>query len=229
MRIATFDVGEFRVRSVLCALAMSILSFSILPFSIAVFSTKSSPKPEKYIKVYSASEPFKKSEVKKTDTPSRSTSLELSKAISSIPTVRESAHAPIALDFSVERPDVSISKLGVPHGASLADFEISNDSISQITVFELSELDKIPRRLREVHVNYPASLLRRGMEGEVVLKVEITPEGSVEVESVVSSTNQLFERAAIDAVKKLKYESPMKNGERVRAKFILPIPFKILK
>ena len=72
-------------------------------------------------------------------------------------------------------------------------------------------------------------MLRRGVEGEVRLNVIIDEQGNIEVESVVSSTNSRFEESAIASASKLKYEIPLRGGKPVRAKFVLPIPFKILK
>ena len=94
-------------------------------------------------------------------------------------------------------------------------------------IFELAELDKVPQLRRKANIKYPDSLLKRGIEGEVRLLVIIDEGGRIEVENVESSSDKLFTQSALEAVKKLLYETPLKNGRPVRAKFILPIPFKI--
>ncbi len=217
----TFDVGRFEIRSAFCSLALSLAAFSILPLSIAAFAPKSLPEGEKLVKVYSAAEA------------PRDASKRMSNAKSpyaetfnqDLPAVDKSAISPLSLDLSALAP-LSDSLSDVPFGANLTDFQMSSDKIA---AFELSELDKIPRRIGGVEIKYPESLLRRGIEGRVLLNVIIDEDGYLEVESVESASNPLFERAAVEAAKKLRYEAPVKNGERVRAKFILPIPFKILK
>ena len=78
-------------------------------------------------------------------------------------------------------------------------------------------------------IKYPADMLRRGIEGEVRLNVIIDEQGNLEVESVASSTDKKFETSAIASASKFKYEIPLRDGKPVRAKFVLPIPFKILK
>ena len=70
-------------------------------------------------------------------------------------------------------------------------------------------------------------MFKRGISGEARLLVEIDENGSVKVLDVERCTNTLFAEAAKEAVSKFLYESPMKNGKKVRAQFILPVPFKI--
>ncbi len=64
---------------------------------------------------------------------------------------------------------------------------------------------------------FPASELRKGRQGWVVLNYVVTDEGEV-VEPVVeeSSGSGAFERAAISAVKRFEYEPAMLNGEPVQ-------------
>ncbi len=98
-----------------------------------------------------------------------------------------------------------------------------------LQTFNLEELDRLPQLLNSAKPEYPASLLKRGIEGEVRLSLFINPDGSVELDKIIFSTNKLFEEAALKILENLRYEAPLKNSEKVRANFILPIPFKILK
>jgi|GEM_PF-6083364 len=98
-----------------------------------------------------------------------------------------------------------------------------------IEIFNIDALDNIPRRKNEARINYPDSMLSKGIEGLVKLLVIIDTDGSVTIDSTEFATNQIFEDAAKKAIENLKYETPTKGGKAVRAKFILPIPFKIVK
>jgi len=133
-------------------------------------------------------------------------------------------------------PDFSAVKIALPSFASKADFSLesfgapaADFGAGTVAVFELSELDKIPRRLSGAPAKYPPMLLKRGVEGEVRLVVTIDETGAVEVDSVQSSTDPRFESSAIAAAEKLKYEVPTRDGKPVRARFTLPIPFRINK
>lgn len=96
-------------------------------------------------------------------------------------------------------------------------------------IFELASLDKIPKRLNSVKINYPKNLLKRGIQGTVVLVVVIDENGLLSVEKVEKSDYAEFAEQAIYAAQKLRYDPPTINGKPVRARFTLPIPFRILK
>ncbi|MBQ6534505.1 MAG: energy transducer TonB [Opitutales bacterium] len=218
---ATFDIGEHRAKSFVCALALAAASFSILPLSICVSSKK--PGSGAPVLVYRARPDSEISE--KT---SRENSAQTSLSAPRMPDSRP-ASARIA-------PDFSAVKIALPTFAANADFSLesfgapaADFGAGTIAVFELSELDKIPRRLSGAPAKYPPMLLKRGVEGEVRLNVIIDETGAVEVHSVESSTDPRFEASALAAAEKLKYEVPTRAGKPVRARFTLPMPFRINK
>ena len=138
----------------------------------------------------------------------------------------------------VEIPSVSASAFSIPavcavapapRGAdfSAALFGAPEESNFSAEIFSVDMLDKIPRRLNSVMPAYPRQMLRRGVEGEVSLSVVIDQTGALSVEGVVSATNDFFRDSAVEAARKFVYEPPTRNGKPVRARFVLPIPFKI--
>ena len=87
---------------------------------------------------------------------------------------------------------------------------------------------ELPKLLESAKIKYPQKLKDQGREGLVELLVEIDARGRVEVAGVKSSTHPLFTKAAVEAVSRFRYEPPSELGEDGRARFILPVPFKIL-
>ncbi len=126
-------------------------------------------------------------------------------------------------DFSLAESVAATADIGFSQFPSDADMAVSTD------IFELDMLDKIPRRLDATHIVYPKQMLKRGIEGDVQLSVVIDTTGAVSVERVVSSTNGFFLENAVRAAEKFVYEAPTRNGRAVRARFILPVPFRISK
>lgn len=108
---------------------------------------------------------------------------------------------------------------------AVVEFAANDDFV--ISIFEISELDATPRLLKKAQVEYPKNMLIRGIESEVRLSVFINSDGSVELDKVLYAENDYFKNAAINAVSDFLYEPPMRSGKRVRAKFVLPIPFKL--
>ena len=221
---ANFEIKSYSLESIVCALLLMFASFSVLPLSVAIVEVKDES-PVEIVRVYS------RDDFQKEQTSRKQNSASLPNANFTIQARTRSVPS-----IDVASPDFSSVKVGLPDLKSGTNFEITSFGVepgalgnSDIVVFELSGLDKIPRRINNVHVKYPADMLRRGIEGEVRLNVIIDEMGNLEIESVASSTNVRFEESAIKSASKFKYEIPMRAGKPVRAKFVLPIPFKILK
>ena len=218
---ASFDIKSYSLESFCCALLLMFASFSVLPFSVAIVEEKEESAPT-LVRVYSRED--KQNSTKET---------QLKKSFQKEITLNAQAISPTVATPSL---DFSSLNIGLPNLTAGADFKITAFEMgangianSGIVAFELSGLDKIPRRLNNVKIKYPADMLRRGIEGEVRLNVIIDEQGNLEVESVASSTDKKFETSAIASASKFKYEIPLRDGKPVRARFVLPIPFKILK
>ncbi|OOF27472.1 energy transducer TonB [Salinivibrio proteolyticus] len=70
--------------------------------------------------------------------------------------------------------------------------------------------------LFRVQPNYPPRAMRRGLEGYVVVRFTISPSGRPQDLSVVEANPpRMFEREALRALRKWKYEPKVVNGEAV--------------
>lgn len=75
----------------------------------------------------------------------------------------------------------------------------------------LSDRDPLP--LVRIEPQYPQQARQRGLEGWVQVKFTISTAGSVKDAVVVKSSNSLFERNALQAVSKWKYQPQLKSGK----------------
>jgi protein TonB len=80
--------------------------------------------------------------------------------------------------------------------------------------------DRAPLPLVRVEPQYPPAAARRGLEGWVRVQFTISTAGSVEDALVVDSSDSVFERAALTAVSKWKYQPQMKDGKPVETSAI---------
>ncbi len=127
-------------------------------------------------------------------------------------------------------PEISLSKSNSESGDfSISMFDYAKKGDFNVEVFSLDMLDKIPRRIDNTQIVYPKQMLNRGIEGKVKLMVIIDETGRLSVEQVLQATNNFFKECAIAAVSQFVYEAPTRSGKAVKARFILPIPFKINK
>jgi|GEM_PF-817421 len=226
------ESARLRLKSALWAFALTLGVFCILPASQAD-GFKRATEPAQNANAHLMLEEFYGAQTDLTPpAPAQSPAFSSSNVFSvqtqnsaahnvavSIPKADYGAFAPAAegADFSFGSFSSSdFAGTGIGGGAGVSNL-----------FYDLKNLDKIPRRIKSVGVKYPPQLLKRGVEGEVRLIVCIDENGSVSVESVQSSTDRLFEENAVAAAKLLRYEPPLKDGKPVKARFILPIPFKI--
>lgn len=93
------------------------------------------------------------------------------------------------------------------------------------TAFE--KADQPPKPIKLEPPRYPADLRRAGLIGEVKLRFIITTEGKVTDPFVVESNNPAFERPAIDALLKWKFEPARKGGRPVNTRIQQVIHFNL--
>lgn len=74
--------------------------------------------------------------------------------------------------------------------------------------------------LVRVEPQYPPQAARRGLEGWVQLRFNVSTTGSVKDAVVVKSSSSLFDRAAIQAVNKWKYQPQMQGGTAMETRDI---------
>jgi len=79
----------------------------------------------------------------------------------------------------------------------------------------LSDRDALP--LVRIEPQYPQQARQRGLEGWVQVRFTISTSGSVKDAVVVKSSNSLFERSALEAVSRWKYQPQLRNGKPAEA------------
>jgi protein TonB len=91
----------------------------------------------------------------------------------------------------------------------------------------LSDRDPLP--LVRVEPQYPPQAARRGLEGWVHVRFTITTAGSIRDAVVVKSSHGVFERPALQAVAKWKYQPQTKDGKPVEAQSETVLRFEMPK
>lgn len=149
----------------------------------------------------------------------------------------ESKEEEIEPELEMEQPEpITLSELqaslavgtgtGFGSGKSFEEMFFNVQDIGDI-IFEIKDLDQIPRLISADRPMYPHQLKTEGIEGQVTLLVMINPQGRVSILGVKSTTNREFEKSAIKAARSARYTPPIRNGEKVSVKFYLPFNFTI--
>ncbi|MDZ4828674.1 MAG: TonB family protein [Phycisphaerae bacterium] len=92
--------------------------------------------------------------------------------------------------------------------------------------FSLAEIDQKPRVIFQAAAQYPSEMRGKKVEGVVSVAFIVDPSGKVVNLRVEKSTHPAFEKPALDAVKKWKFEAGVRGGQRVPCKMRIPIRFQ---
>jgi protein TonB len=74
---------------------------------------------------------------------------------------------------------------------------------------------------------YPIIARRRGLEGQTLLKVEVSATGSANVSLVRSSGHEVLDSSALAAVKDWRFRPATKNGVSVAGELAVPVTFRL--
>jgi protein TonB len=83
-----------------------------------------------------------------------------------------------------------------------------------------------PELVTKVQPEYPEVARRARAEGKVILEIVVNRNGEVESAKVLKS-HPLFDQAAIDAVKKWKYNPALQSGRPVKVYITVVVDFKL--
>jgi TonB family protein len=97
----------------------------------------------------------------------------------------------------------------------------------EIPTFEFVKLDQKPVVKFRVPPQYPSTLRRAEIEGEVLVDFVVTNEGKVVKAFAVQSSHRDFEAAALAAVSKWKFQPGTKGGRPVNTHMQVPIGFSL--
>jgi periplasmic protein TonB len=102
--------------------------------------------------------------------------------------------------------------------------DVSGDSL----VFEIDELDQVPRAVVALPPRYPPQARQRRIEGEVLLEFVVEPDGTITQSRVIESNPPgMFEDAALRAVFRWRFEPGQMNGEAVATRVRQPVTFRL--
>lgn len=118
---------------------------------------------------------------------------------------------------------------GFGDGWASGDFSIKLDAVAPAgdevdALFSLAELDQKPRVVYQPGPVLDAKT-RKHVPGTVYVLFIVDQQGRVQNPLVQKSTDPIFERPALTAVKQWKFEPGKRNGQAVRFRMRVPITF----
>jgi len=101
-------------------------------------------------------------------------------------------------------------------------FEVQPDAVADLDLFDVSDLDELPRPITNPRMPAPFEARRERISGLYRIEIEINQNGDTRVIKVLEATPERFREEAIQFVQTIKWTPPKKNGEPVRARYIIP-------
>ena len=100
---------------------------------------------------------------------------------------------------------------------------------ASVEVYDISNLDQVPRPRFQARPQYPREMRQAGISGQVVVDFIVDQNGNVQNASAVKSSQKEFEAAAVDAVSQWKFSPGRKDGREVNTHLQVPIVFSLAK
>jgi len=118
---------------------------------------------------------------------------------------------------------------GISNGWMGGDFAVSLKTIASVggevdALFSMSDLDQKPRIIYQPGPTISAKV-RKKAPGTVNIIFIVSQDGRVENPIVQCSTDPVFDRPALAAVKQWKFDPGKRNGQAVRFRMRVPITF----
>jgi protein TonB len=89
------------------------------------------------------------------------------------------------------------------------------------------DLDRSPQTRFQAAPLYPAEARREGRSGTVTVEFVVDESGTVVTPRVASSSDRVFEEAALRAVARWRFEPGRRHGQVVRFRMAVPIHFSL--
>lgn len=79
-----------------------------------------------------------------------------------------------------------------------------------------------------LHIRYPQAAIDRGIQGQLVLRFVVEPDGRVSEIVVEKSLHPLCDSAAVRALREVAFMPGRQNGEAARVRMRLPVRFRLV-
>lgn len=134
-------------------------------------------------------------------------------------------------------PPMSLSQLELALNPGIGDamgggfgfggFDVQPDAAADIGLFDVADLDELPRPVGNPTFQAPGEARRERIPGRYRFEVEIGQDGRTRVTRTLQAEPERFRQHAIDFVQSIRWTPPRRNGEPVRARYIVPVQWNI--
>ena len=129
-----------------------------------------------------------------------------------------------------DRGDIGLmpgSGSGGGGGAAVAGFGRGSGAPELPAQPSILRTNREAKPIQTARATYPATALRAGLESDVILRIEIDPQGTVTNAEIIKSGGAGFDEEALKAVKRSRFEPAQRDGQNVPAEFTYIYRFRL--
>ena len=108
---------------------------------------------------------------------------------------------------------------------ALPSFDIGAKDLGGLDIFDINAVDTKPQPRKQASPNYPIAAKRQKLEGYALAEFVIDENGNVINIQIKQSSNPIFEKPTIDAIRSWKFTPGEKDGRKVKTRTRIKIPY----
>lgn len=110
---------------------------------------------------------------------------------------------------------------------ALPSLNVDSKKLGGLEIFDINDVDKKPRSVKQTPPVYPIEANRRGLSGYAQAFFIIDKKGNVINVKVTNASDSIFEKPTIEAIRKWKFTPGEKGGKPVVTRAEIRIPYQI--
>ena len=108
---------------------------------------------------------------------------------------------------------------------ALPTFDVGQKDLGSLDIFDINAVDTKPQPRKQPSPNYPIAAKRQKLEGYAMAEFIIDENGNVINVVIKQSSNPIFEKPTIDAIRRWKFTPGEKDGRKVKTRTRVKIPY----
>ena len=110
---------------------------------------------------------------------------------------------------------------------ALPNLDIQSSNLGTFDIFDLGDLDIKPQPKKQASPQYPSAARRRGQQGFAIAEFIIDTRGKVTDVTITQSSDPVFNRPTIQAIRSWEFAPGEKDGRKVKTRTRVKIPYTI--
>ena len=110
---------------------------------------------------------------------------------------------------------------------ALPSFDVNQSDLGSLDIFDIGDLENKPQPRKQASPKYPAAARRKKQEGFALAEFIIDEKGNVINVEIKQSSDPIFDRPTIEAIRGWKFTPGEKDGRAVKTRTRVKIPYTL--